>query len=93
MMLIGLTGLYCAGKNYIASILDSRGIPVLDVDKLGHQAIEREKEAIITRFGAIVLGTDGHIDRRALGKQVFGEPEALAALEAIVHPAANALTE
>jgi dephospho-CoA kinase len=91
-MLIGLTGTYCAGKNHIALLLERRGLPVLDVDKLGYAAIESEKEAIISRFGGGIRGPDGAIDRRRLGEKVFGRPEELAALEAIVHPAANRLT-
>ncbi|MFP3091296.1 dephospho-CoA kinase [Treponema sp. TIM-1] len=91
--IIGLTGMYCAGKNYVARILEARGLPVLDVDKLGHQAIEMEKEAILQRFGSDILGKDGAVDRRALGAKVFGSPGELAALEELVHPAANRLTE
>jgi dephospho-CoA kinase len=91
--LLGLTGTYCAGKNYIARLLEDRGLPVLDVDKLGHHAIEAEKEAILARFGAELRGADGKIDRKRLGARVFGKPEELAALEAIVHPAANRMTD
>ena len=90
---IGLTGMYCAGKNRIASLLEKRGIPALDVDKLGHAAIEQERDAILRRFGPEILGAGGAIDRKKLGALVFGESEELAALEAIVHPAANRLTE
>jgi dephospho-CoA kinase len=90
--IIGLTGTYCAGKNYVGRLLSARGLPVLDVDKLGHQAIETEREAILKRFGEDILGADGAIDRRLLGAKVFGRPEELAALEGIVHPAANAMT-
>jgi dephospho-CoA kinase len=38
-MIIGLTGTYCAGKNYIAGFFLKKGIPVLDVDKLCHSVI------------------------------------------------------
>ncbi|MDR0635686.1 MAG: dephospho-CoA kinase [Treponema sp.] len=93
MKLIGLTGTYCAGKNYIASLLEARDIPTLDVDKLGHEAIERRKDAIVARFGDATIGADGRIDRKLLGVQVFGKPEELAALEAIVHPEVNRLTD
>ena len=92
-ILLGLTGPYCAGKNYIARLLEERGLPVLDVDKLGHRAIETEREAILGRFGRDILGADGAIDRRRLGERVFGNPEELAALESIVHPAANRMTD
>jgi dephospho-CoA kinase len=89
---LGLTGTCCAGKNHIARLLEERGLSVLDVDKLGHEAVEAEKQAILARFGADLLGTDGKLDRRRLGAKVFGRPEELAALEAIVHPAANRMT-
>jgi dephospho-CoA kinase len=87
--LIGLTGLYCAGKNYAASIFEKHGIPVFDVDKAGHEAIETKKYAITARFGDAVLDEDGRIDRKKLGERVFGKPEELRALEAIVHPEVN----
>jgi dephospho-CoA kinase len=87
--LIGLTGLYCAGKNFAASILEKRGVPVFDVDKAGHEAIEAKKYEITTRFGGTVLDSDGRIDRKKLGANVFGKPEELRALEAIVHPETN----
>jgi dephospho-CoA kinase len=89
---LGLTGTYCAGKNRVARLLEGRGVPVLDVDKLGHEAVEAEKEAILARFGLDLLGPDGKIDRRRLGARVFGRPGELAALEALVHPAANRMT-
>jgi dephospho-CoA kinase len=92
-LLIGLTGMYCAGKNHVARLLEARGFPVLDVDTLGHQGIELEQEAILERFGTGILGKDGRIDRKLLGAQVFGSPDDLAWLETIVHPAANRLTE
>jgi dephospho-CoA kinase len=90
--IIGLTGTYCAGKNHVGRLLEERGLPVLDVDKLGHRAIEAEREAILGRFGGDILGPCGAIDRRLLGAKVFGRPDELAALEGIVHPAANRMT-
>ncbi|MDR2393907.1 MAG: dephospho-CoA kinase [Treponema sp.] len=92
-LIIGLTGTYCAGKNHVAKFLEERGFPVLDVDKLGHQGIELEKGAILERFGTGILGKDGSIDRKLLGTHVFSSPDALAWLEAVVHPVANRLTE
>jgi len=92
-MIIGLTGAYCAGKNHVAALLEKRGLPVLDVDKLGYQVLENEKESIFNQFGADLKRADGTLDRRLLGQRVFGQPEKLAALENIVHPAANKLTD
>jgi dephospho-CoA kinase len=90
--IIGLTGPYCAGKNFIGRLLEERGLPVLDVDKLGHQAIEAGKAAILERFGGDILDKAGAIDRRLLGQKVFGRAAELAALEGIVHPLANRMT-
>lgn len=91
-MLIGLTGTYCSGKNYIAALLEERGLPVLDVDKLGYEVLETEKTAVFARFGGDLKKPDGSLDRRLLGQRVFGKPEELAALEAIVHPPVNRMT-
>ncbi|MDR1238810.1 MAG: dephospho-CoA kinase [Treponema sp.] len=92
LRIIGLTGTYCAGKNFVAGLLEERGLPVLDVDTLGHDAVEAGREAVLARFGGDLLGPGGKIDRRRLGERVFGNPKELAALEAIVHPEANRLT-
>ena len=91
-MIIGLTGMYCSGKNHVATLLEQRGLPVLDVDKLGYIAIENKKAAIIARFGEDIQDQDGSVNRRLLGKKVFGKKSELAALEAIVHPEANRLS-
>lgn len=91
-LLIGLTGGYCAGKNRVAGILQSRGLPVLDVDRLGHVCLECERDAVFARFGPDVKNPDGSVNRKALGAKVFGNPPEMAALEAIVHPEANRMT-
>jgi len=91
-MLIGLTGMYCSGKNHVAALLEQRGFAVLDVDKLGYIAIENNKAAVCARFGEDVKNQDGSINRRLLGERVFGNENELAALEAIVHPEANRLS-
>jgi dephospho-CoA kinase len=92
-MILGLTGTCCAGKNHIARLLEERGLPVLDVDKQGHEALEAEKEAVFARFGGDVRNpADGTVDRKLLGERVFGKPAELAALEGIVHPAVNRMT-
>jgi dephospho-CoA kinase len=92
-MTIGLTGSYCAGKNHVANLLHTRGFEVLDVDRLGHTALELEKTAIVAMFGEAILADDGLINRRKLGERVFSNPEELRNLEKIIHPAVNKLTE
>jgi dephospho-CoA kinase len=92
-MLIGLTGGYCAGKNAVAAILEKKGWACIDVDKLGHEAIDMASDAIRTRFGSAIMGRDGRVDRRALARILFSDPAALADQEAIVHPIAVRLME
>jgi dephospho-CoA kinase len=91
-MIIGLTGTCCTGKNYVARILNEKGLPVLDVDKQGHEALEAEKDAVCARFGKDILNADGTVNRKLLGEKVFGKPAELAVLENIVHPAVNRMT-
>jgi dephospho-CoA kinase len=87
---VGLTGLYCAGKNHVAEIFKGKGFTALDVDKLGHKVIEMEQAAIARRFGEDVMER-GRVNRRLLGEKVFGKPTELAALETIIHPRVNTL--
>jgi dephospho-CoA kinase len=44
------------------------------------------RSAVVDRFGAAVLDVDGELDRAAVGRVVFGVPEQLAWLEALLHP-------
>lgn len=93
MPVVGLTGGIGAGKSTVAARLAERGAEVIDVDAVGKQVIEvggRAHGALLAEFGAAVLGDDGRLDRAALASQVFGDPERLAALTAISHPAINA---
>ncbi|MDR1867445.1 MAG: dephospho-CoA kinase [Treponema sp.] len=88
-MLIGLCGYYCAGKNYVAFLLEKRGLPVLDLDKVGHQILESEKDNICAQFGETILKKDGTVDRQQLGKFIFAHTEQRIILEQIVHPLVN----
>ena len=86
MTVVGVTGKYCAGKDTLTDLLVDHGYVEIDVDGLGHRALEECQGAIAAAFGPDVLGTDGAIDRKALGARVFADPEKLARLESIVHP-------
>ena len=92
MRVLGLTGNIASGKSTVAEILAGLGARVIDADRLVHglyRAGTPTSEAIVDRFGSKVAGR-GEIDRAALGEMVFGDPGAMAALEAIVHPAVAA---
>jgi dephospho-CoA kinase len=90
--IIGLTGLYCAGKNHVASLLERRGARVLDLDTLGHKAHDTKQDDVVNTFGGEVLCPHGGIDRQALGLAGFGNAGRLSSLEAIVHPEVDRLT-
>ena len=89
-LLLGLTGNIATGKSTVAGMLAELGAEVIDADQVAHQAMRAGSAAharIVEVFGADILGTDGEIDRKRLGTIVFADPEALARLEGIVHPA------
>lgn len=84
---VGLAGPYCAGKNTLLPFFLERGYAVLDLDRIGHQALEDSLQEIVTAFGSQILNSEGAIDRRKLGPLVFKSRARLKRLEAIVHPA------
>lgn len=86
MIVIGVTGKYCAGKSSVTALLVEHGYVEVDVDSLGHEALSRRADAVIARFGDSVRGEDGAVDRKVLGRIVFSDRAALEALEEIVHP-------
>lgn len=96
MLRVGLTGGYATGKSFVASQLAVLGCHLIYADRLGHQVLERGGEAyapVLTLFGDEILLADGAIDRKKLASVVFFDPEKLAALTAIVHPAVYHLEE
>ncbi len=87
MLVIGLTGRSCAGKNRYADEFGAQeGVTVIDVDRLGHAALAANADSIVETFGSGLLAADGSIDRKALGSIVFADSRLLAQLEAISHP-------
>ncbi|MEM7406846.1 MAG: dephospho-CoA kinase [Pseudomonadota bacterium] len=96
MKILGLTGGIASGKSTAARHLADLGAVHLDADRLGHRAYEPGTpgfDAVVAEFGDHIVGQDGQIDRKALGGEVFGKPDRLAALTAIVWPAIRTLAE
>jgi dephospho-CoA kinase len=86
---IGLTGGIGAGKSTVTQMLAELGAAVIDADQVGHQIYVPDTPAwreIVATFGESVLNADRTINRQALGKIVFADPEALRTLNRIVHP-------
>ena len=93
MLRVGLTGGIASGKTTVSDALGARGAVVIDADVLARQVVEPGTPglaAVVGRFGAEVLADDGRLNREALGRVVFADPEARRDLEAIVHPAVRA---
>jgi dephospho-CoA kinase len=89
MLLAALTGGIATGKSYCAARFAAHGIPVIDADRLAHEALAHGTPglaAVASRFGREYLQPDGTLDRAALAKLVFADRRARADLEAIVHP-------
>lgn len=86
--ILGLTGSIGMGKSAVALMLRELGVPVFDADATVHR-LQGPGGALLPAIEAAFPGTTGPagVDRPALGAQVFGNTEALARLEAIVHPA------
>jgi dephospho-CoA kinase len=90
MLRIGLTGGLASGKTFVGRVLADLGCFLIQADDLGHQVMLKGAEAypaILAEFGPNILTEADEIDRRKLGAIVFAQPERLAKLNAIVHPA------
>lgn len=87
MKILGLTGGIGMGKSTAAAFLRQIGVPVYDADRAVHALLAPGGAAVkpVARaFPAAKVGKN--ISRQKLGKLVFGKPQALRRLEAILHP-------
>jgi len=90
MLTVGLTGNIGAGKSTVADLLVAHGAALVDADQVAREVVEPGAPAyqpLVDRFGSDIVDADGRIDRPALAAKVFGHPEELEALNAIIHPA------
>ena len=89
MHTVGLTGGIGSGKSAVSALLRSYGAAVVDADQVAREVVAVGTPglaAVVDAFGADVLREDGSLDRPALGRRVFGQPEELARLNGILHP-------
>src|SRR6059036_3075822 len=87
---VALTGNIAAGKSTVVRLFKRWGATIIDADVLAREAQAPGSAvlaAIAGRFGADVVAQGGSLDRAALRAKVMGDDAALAALNAIVHPA------
>jgi dephospho-CoA kinase len=86
---IGLTGGIASGKSVVARELHALGVTVIDADRLARDVVEKGSEGlaeVVRTFGEEVLQPDGTLDRERVAARVFGDAEARAKLNAILHP-------
>jgi len=83
---IGLVGGVGAGKSLVASEFASLGCALVDGDAIGHILLDCPdvQKQLRRRWGDTIFRKDGSVHRKALGQIVFGNPAALAALNAIM---------
>jgi len=87
LLLVALTGGIASGKSIVADFLRKHGIPVIDLDKVGHETlkIETVKKKLVKAFGKSII-KNGEVDREKLRYLVFNSKENLKKLNNIVHP-------
>ncbi len=89
MLRVALTGGIATGKTHCLRRFAELGAATIDADALARDAVAPGSPglaAVVEHFGGRVLAPDGSLDRPALGRIVFADPKARAALEAIIHP-------
>jgi dephospho-CoA kinase len=93
---IAVTGPFASGKSTLVRLLgELPGTETASADEIVHHLLKNDRRTIsriIERFGEDVRGSEG-IDRRALGREVFGDPDALRNLEEILHPLVRSETD
>jgi dephospho-CoA kinase len=86
---IAVTGPFASGKSTLVRLLGERpNTETVSADEIVHHLLQNDHQTItrvVERFGEDVRRTEG-IDRKALGREVFGDAEALRDLEEILHP-------
>ncbi len=94
MIRIALTGSIGMGKSTVARMFERAGVPVFDADAEVRR-LQGPGGALVERIGARFPGTvrGGVLDRDRLAQTVLEDPEELAALEAMVHPAVRSARE
>ncbi|MCH9026252.1 MAG: dephospho-CoA kinase [Proteobacteria bacterium] len=90
MFRVGLTGGIACGKTTVADLFAALGAHIIDTDELARDVVEPGEpalESVIEHFGSSILNDDGRLNRRALRRLVFSDPEKRHLLEQILHPA------
>ncbi|MGB2115344.1 MAG: dephospho-CoA kinase [Porticoccaceae bacterium] len=87
--LVGLTGGIGSGKSTISNAFKRLGVKVVDADQAARAVVEPESNAlkeIVNYFADEQLLVNGQLNRAALRKIVFNNPEQKNWLEQLLHP-------
>ena len=91
---VGLTGGIGSGKTTAAGIFEALGVPVYNADERAKTLYKRHaslRSWVVERFGTTCGAYQGDqlvdINRKVLAEIVFSDSDALAELNAVVHPA------
>jgi dephospho-CoA kinase len=88
--ILGLTGGIASGKSTVGALLAELGATVIDLDTVAREVVAPGSELlaeVCRRFGAALQQADGSLDRRALRRLAFANPDVRRELEALLHPA------
>lgn len=89
MLRVALTGGIASGKSIVADVFRRRGFVFFSADRAGREVMAPGRPAyapIAEKFGPAILAADGTIDRAALARILFSDPQARRYVEGIVHP-------
>lgn len=92
---IGLTGGIASGKSTVAELFAGLGARIIDTDVVARDVVEPGMPALAQirhEFGDRVFDADGGFDRAAMRRIIFGDDDARARLERILHPVIQAET-
>ncbi len=89
---IGLLGGIGSGKSTVAREFARQGCGVIDADELARAALREPnvRDQLVAWWGDAVLDAEGNVDRKAVGRIVFDQPDELRKLESVTHPRVHA---
>ncbi len=90
MMVLGLTGGVGAGKSRILELFShDYGAQVIQADIVARKLEDPGQPGLtglVSLFGTGILQKDGTLDRKGFADRIFGNPEALKRVNALIHP-------
>lgn len=92
---IGLAGGIGSGKSAVGKMFCAAGCAVINSDKLAHYVLQQEdvKEELRDWFGGRIFNLDGSVNRKALAREILGDPQEVRRVEGLIHPRVAALRD